>query len=55
MSLIHTAELAGVNVFDYLVALLRHPREVVANPAQWLPWNFAETLAGLPTGTGPPA
>jgi transposase len=54
MSLIHTAELAGVNVFDYLVALLRHSREVLANPAQWLPWNFEDTLAGLPTGTGPP-
>jgi transposase len=55
MSLIHTAELAGVNVFDYLVALLRHPQEVAAGPERWLPWNFEEALAGLPAGTGPPA
>lgn len=54
MSLIHTAELAGVNVFEYLVALLRHPLEVAAGPEKWLPWNFEETLAGLPAGTGPP-
>lgn len=54
MSLIYTAELAGVNVFEYLVALLRHPREVAAGPEKWLPWNFEETLAGLPAGTGPP-
>ncbi len=27
MSLIHTAELNGVNAFDYLVAVLRHPKE----------------------------
>jgi transposase len=55
MSLIHTAELAGVNVFEYLVALLRHPQEVAAGPQKWLPWNFEETLAGLSTGIGPPA
>jgi len=41
MSLIHTAELNGVNPFDYLVALLRNPEAVEANPAAWLPWNYA--------------
>ena len=55
MSLIHTAELAGVNVFDYLLVLFRHPREVAAGPQKWLPWNFEETLAGLASSTGPPA
>jgi hypothetical protein len=55
MTLIYSAELAGASAFDYLVALLRHPREVAAAPEKWLPWNFAETLAGLPAGTGPPA
>ena len=55
MTLIYTAELAGAKAFDYLVALLRHPREVAAAPEKWLPWNFEETLAGLPSGTGPPA
>jgi len=53
MSLIHTAELAGVNVFDYLVALQRHAAEVAERPGEWLPWNYRGTLAGL--ATGPPA
>jgi hypothetical protein len=40
MSLIHTAELAGVNAFDYLTALLQHAAEVRRNPKQWLPWTY---------------
>ena len=53
MSVIHTAELAGVNVFEYLVALLRHEKEVAEKPQAWMPWNYQEALAGL--ATGPPA
>ena len=49
MSLIHTAELAKVNPFDYLVALLRHHREVVTDPSRWMPWNYRDTLASLTT------
>jgi hypothetical protein len=45
MSLIHTCRLNRVNPFDYLMALVRHPKEVCAHPDQWLPWNFRETLA----------
>jgi transposase len=54
MSLIHTAELNGTNPFDYLVALLRHPKEVSKEPTQWMPWNYRDTLAGLaaPPQTG---
>lgn len=47
MSVIRTAEKAGVNVFDYLVALLEHPDDVKANPKAWLPWTYIETLAAL--------
>ena len=36
MSLIHTAELGGVNPFDYLTELLRHPRELAESPANWI-------------------
>jgi hypothetical protein len=36
----HTAELCGANPFDYLRALIAHPKEVVAHPADWLPWNY---------------
>jgi hypothetical protein len=44
MTLIHTAELAGANAFDYLCELQRHAGEVKANPRQWMPWNYRETL-----------
>jgi hypothetical protein len=45
MSLIHTCELADANPFDYLAELQKHPRELASNPAAWMPWNYAETLA----------
>jgi transposase len=45
MSLIHTCELNGVNPFDYLTALQRHAQALAANPAEWMPWNYRETLA----------
>ena len=47
MSIIHTAELNGVEPFDYLVALLRHHREVERAPADWMPWNYRDALARL--------
>jgi transposase len=45
MSLIHTCQLCGVNSFDYLTELQRHVRELTANPAEWMPWTYRETLA----------
>ena len=47
MTLIYTAELCRANAFDYLVALQRHRGEVAKAPADWMPWNFRETLARL--------
>ncbi len=47
MSLIHTAELAGENPFDYLHAMLRNPADVLESPEDWLPWNYRQTLAEL--------
>ena len=44
MSLIHSAELARVNPFDYLVQLLRHADRLAELPADWLPWNYRETV-----------
>jgi transposase len=49
MSLIHTCELNKVNPFDYLTELLRHPAEITVRPAEWLPWNYRETLARTAT------
>jgi hypothetical protein len=44
MTLIHTAELAGANAFDYLCELQRHAGEVAEDPWQWFPWNYRQTL-----------
>jgi transposase len=44
MSLIHTCQLCGANSFDYLTELQRHARELAANPAEWMPWNYRLTL-----------
>jgi hypothetical protein len=59
MSLIHSAESNGIQPFDYLTALLRHHHEVEDDPAAWMPWNYAATLARIgedrpePPGPGP--
>jgi transposase len=45
MSLIHTCQLCGTNSFDYLIELQRHAQELAANPAEWMPWNYGETIA----------
>ena len=42
MTLIHTCSLNGVNPFDYLVELLRHPKEIATRPQDWMPWNYRE-------------
>lgn len=47
MSLIHSAELNGVEPFEYLIELLKHPVEVRQNPAQWMPWSYP-----VPAGSG---
>jgi len=48
MSLIATCKLNGANPFAYLTALLRHAREILKAPAEWMPWNYLHTLARLP-------
>jgi hypothetical protein len=49
MSMIHTAELRGIKPFDYLVTLLRRHSDVMKNPADWMPWNYQQTMAQLDT------
>jgi len=44
MSLIHTCQLCGANSFDYLIELQRHAQELAVRPAEWMPWNYRETL-----------
>jgi hypothetical protein len=49
MSLIHTCQLCGANSFDYLIELQRHARDLATRPAEWMPWNYRETLARTET------
>ena len=44
MTLIHTCQLCGTNSFDYLTELQRHAQELVASPAEWMPWNYRQTI-----------
>ena len=44
MSLIHTCQLCGANSFDYLIQLQRHALELATRPAEWMPWNYRDTL-----------
>jgi transposase len=45
MGLIHTCQLCTVNSLDYLIELQRHAQDLAARPAEWMPWNYRETLA----------
>jgi len=47
MSMIHTCQLCGANHFDYLVALQKHRHLLAATPADWMPWNYRQTVDGL--------
>ena len=47
MSLIHTCELCSDNPFDYLTELERHASDLTANPPNWMPWNYRQTLEGV--------
>jgi len=47
MSLIATCQLMKVNPFDYLTEVHRNAEEVEKNPAEWMPWNYRETMEGL--------
>jgi hypothetical protein len=47
MSLIYTCQLSAVNPFDYLTTLLRNADRLAHEPAEWMPWNYAQTLASF--------
>jgi hypothetical protein len=44
MSLIHTCQLCGAISFDYLTELQRHAQKLATSPAEWMPWNYRDTL-----------
>ena len=43
MSVIETCALNGINVWEYLLAVVRHERAVGRDPARWLPWEVGWT------------
>jgi len=51
MSLIHTCELNDVNPFDYLTQLQKHAEAAVLCPADWMPWNYQQTLTSNQAGS----
>jgi len=55
MSLLHTAELNDIELFGYLVALLRHGKQVAEAPAESMPWNYKAASAPPGPGADPPA
>jgi len=44
MSLIHSCKLCGADPFDYLTELQRHLAELKSKLADWMPWNYRDTL-----------
>jgi Transposase IS66 family len=44
-----TAGMAGVNLYDYFVALQRFSLEVEKCPENFLPWNYQKTISNLET------
>ncbi|MBV9264827.1 MAG: hypothetical protein JO061_01535 [Acidobacteriaceae bacterium] len=44
MGLIHSCELCGANPFDYLTELQRLVAELKSKPADWMQWNYRDTL-----------
>ena len=47
MTLIHTAELCDASSLDYLTELQRHAAELAKHPADWMPWNYRDTIARI--------
>lgn len=55
MSLIHTAELNGVEPFRYLVTLMRNADAVAKEPTAWLPWNYPRDEVTKPNAAAAPS
>jgi transposase len=47
MTILMTAKENGIEPVQYLTDLLTHTKLVNANPKDWLPWNYTETIKSL--------
>ena len=46
-SVIETCKLNGVNVWQYLLAVMKNPQAVRKRPREWLPWNYSPRVSHL--------
>lgn len=46
MTVIETCRANGVNPFEYMLAIVRNPKAVRADPERWMPWNYDQATAG---------
>jgi hypothetical protein len=46
MTVIETCRANGVNPFAYMLAIVRNPKAVRADPGRWMPWNYEQATAG---------
>ncbi|CDZ76786.1 hypothetical protein BN59_01062 [Legionella massiliensis] len=46
-SIIYTCEFAGINPFEYLIALQVHKDHIIKKPKAWLPWCYETPKALL--------
>ena len=42
MTVIETCRANGANPFDYMLAVVRNPDAVRADPGKWMPWNYEQ-------------
>jgi transposase len=42
MTVIETCRANGVNPFEYMLAIVRNPKAVRADPGRWMPWNYEQ-------------
>ena len=47
ISVIATADNAGVNIYEYIIALQQNQKIIRDEPYNWLPWNYQDTLKKL--------
>lgn len=46
-SILMTAQANGLNPIEYLTHLMVYQKSWMANPSEWLPWNYKTTIAAL--------
>ena len=42
LAVIETCRANGVNPFEYMLAIVRNPKAVRAEPGRWMPWNYEQ-------------